>query len=92
MRRKFSLCSTIADVSSPIIRAHFLKHHDLLVDVKRSKLIDNAMQLHLYGITTVSETSISVYDSDGPFANLMKEYKDITMLKDAIRPTSTKQT
>lgn len=40
LHRLFDWTFLVADVSSPIIGADFIKHYDLLVDVTRNKLID----------------------------------------------------
>lgn len=70
-----------------IIGADFLKHHDLLVDVRRSKLTDNAKQLQLNNITTVPAPIINTHDTKGPFAEIMNEFKIITIYNNGFKPT-----
>ena len=41
LRRTFHWTCFIAEVTSPLLGADFLRHFDLLVDMKRQKLIDN---------------------------------------------------
>lgn len=87
LRRPFVWIFTIADVKSPIIGADFLKHYDLLVDLRRSKLIDNTTHLEVNNINAVSEPTITTFDLNAPFADILKEYQDITILDMKHRPT-----
>lgn len=90
LRRSFVWVFTIADVKSPIIGVDFLKHYDLLVDIKRSKLIDNQTRLEIRNINAVSEPTITTFDMNSPFADILKEYQDITILNMNHRPTKAK--
>lgn len=87
LRRPFVWVFTIADVKSPIIGADFLKHYDLLVDLKRSKLIDNQTNLEVNHIDAVCEPTITTFDMTSPYANILKEYQDITILNVNHLPT-----
>lgn len=80
LRRPFVWVFTIADVKSPIIGADFLKHYDLLVDLRRSKLIDNTTKFEVCNINAVSEPSIKTFDTNSPFDEILKEYQDLTIL------------
>ena len=72
------------DVGHPIIGADFLHHFGLLVDMKRSCLLDAVTQLHVQGITTCTPSphpvlnlhsaSPSVYDS------ILSEFPGVTQL------------
>lgn len=90
LRRPFVWIFTIADVKSPIIGADFLSHHDLLVDTRRNKIIDNTTRLEITNISSVSEPVIKSYDSTSPFAEILSEYKDITMLNVNRKQTKAK--
>ncbi|XP_055604919.1 uncharacterized protein LOC129753145 [Uranotaenia lowii] len=87
LRRPFVWVFTIADVKSPIIGADFLKHHDLLVDLHRSKLIENQINLEINNMNVVSEPLITTYDVNSPFADILRKFQDITMLSINRRPT-----
>lgn len=87
LHRPFVWIFTIADVKSPIIGADFLKHYDLLVDLRRNRLIDNTTKLEVCNINAVSEPSIKTFDTNSPFADILKEYQDITILDMNHKPT-----
>ncbi|XP_055621932.1 uncharacterized protein LOC129765552 [Toxorhynchites rutilus septentrionalis] len=87
LRRSFVWVFTIAEVKSPIIGADFLKHYDLLVDLRRNKLIDNTTRLEVDNVNAVIEPMISTYDINMPFADLLKEFHDITVLNMNHRPS-----
>ena len=50
LRRTFHWVFVIADVERPILGADFLRHFHLLVDMKRTHLIDSTTQLRIQGI------------------------------------------
>lgn len=79
LRRQFTWNFVIADVKMPIIGADFLKFYDLLIDVKRGKLIDNLTKLESIGAkASINQCNITTFDANGPYADLLAEYKDIT--------------
>lgn len=41
LRRDFHWSFVVADVTSPIIGSDFIKYYDLLIDLRRNRLIDN---------------------------------------------------
>lgn len=90
LRRSFVWVFTIAEVKSPIIGADFLKHYDLLVDLRRNKLIDNTTRLEVDNINTATEPMISTYSVNMPFADILKEFHDITVFSMNHRPTEGK--
>ena len=49
-RRTFRWVFVIADVHTPILGADFLRHYNLLVDMKQSCLVDSITQLRVQGI------------------------------------------
>ncbi|CAB4024569.1 gag-pol poly, partial [Paramuricea clavata] len=85
--RSFPWIFTIADVNHAIIGADFLRHFNLLVDLRTRSLIDAVTQLRVNGITSPIPALSPVYAPfpPTPFTKLLGEYPDIT------RPT-TKQT
>ncbi|XP_055584858.1 uncharacterized protein LOC129737724 [Uranotaenia lowii] len=89
LRRPFVWIFTIADVKSPIIGADFLKHFDLLVDLKRNKLIDNLTNLQVNNINAASEPTITTFDVNSPFSDILKEFQDITILNMNHHPTKS---
>lgn len=74
-------------MKSPIIGADFLKHFDLLVDLRRNRLIDNTTQLKIENIYAASEPAITTFDVNSPFAEILTEYRGITVLDMKHKPT-----
>ena len=87
LRRSFPWIFTIADVNHAIIGADFLRHLNLLVDLRTRSLIDAVTHLRVNGITSPIPALSPVYAPfpPTPFTKLLGENPDIT------RPT-TKQT
>ena len=50
LRRAFRWIFIVANVQEPILGADFLRHFSLLVDIKRSRLIDATTQLRVQGV------------------------------------------
>jgi len=50
LRRNYKWKFIVAKVTTPIIGADFLAHHNLLVDLKSGKLIDNTTRLEVNGL------------------------------------------
>lgn len=88
LRRSLQWTFTVADVSCPIIGADFLRNFGLLVDMRRGKLIDSETQLFSKGIMSLSTApTILTFDSSINFANILAEFRDITVLGGPKRPT-----
>ena len=87
LRRSFPWRFTLADVNHAIIGADFLRHFNLLVDLRNRSLVDAVTHLHINGITSPLPALSPVYAALPltPFTKILQEYPDIT------RPT-TKQT
>src|SRR5215469_13214645 len=82
LRRTFPWVFTIADVSQAIIGADFLKHFDLLVDLRRKCLIDNSTKCTTTGsLSEFTLGSISVIDhtqsSNQFLPSLLQDFPDI---------------
>lgn len=79
LRRAFQWTFIIADVQQPILGADFLKQHNLLVDVKHNRLIDQLTNMgSACSISQVSEIQIKPYNSGDQFQMILAEYVDIT--------------
>ena len=52
LRRSFRWMFVIADIKHAILGADFLRHYNLLVDVKHSALIDTLTHLQVHGLLT----------------------------------------
>lgn len=87
-RRRFTWRFTIVNVETPIIGAGFLTEFDLLVDLKRSQIVDDKIK---FGSSAISvKTSIhhmlNTFKTPIAFENIPKDFKDITNF---IKPVKT---
>lgn len=82
LRRPFSWCFVVANVNSPIIGTDFLRHHDLLVDLKRNRLIDSRTQLSSRTLSAITshDPSPQTVDTNSPFADIIAAHPNITRL------------
>lgn len=80
--RDFYWSFVIADVTSPIIGSDFIKHHDLLIDLRRNRLVDNTTRTSsdLKSATYNEAASIRTFDPTNPFTVLLRQFHDITQL------------
>lgn len=84
LRREFLWNFLIADVTTGIIGADFISYHDLLIDLKRHRLIDNTTKLETMAVLTqTSEYSIKTFSTTSPYAELLAEFPSITILAPA---------
>lgn len=76
LRRNFYWSFIVADVTSPIIGSDFIKHFDLLIDLRRNRLIDNCSGLvsRLTSPSFGEAAVIKTFNINDPFANLLKEF------------------
>ncbi|XP_061396864.1 uncharacterized protein LOC133332479 [Musca vetustissima] len=92
LKRKFYWSFVIADVTTPIIGSDFIKYHDLLIDLRRNRLIDNITghnsQLQLPSTSKIA--CVKLFCTNNPFADLLHEFSDITKL--STYGTKTKST
>lgn len=78
LQRSISWIFIIADVQSPIIGSDLLKHHDLLIDSKRNKIIDNTTSLSTIGkILPTKMISIKTISHITTYHTLVQEFPDI---------------
>ncbi|XP_036320418.1 uncharacterized protein LOC118734919 [Rhagoletis pomonella] len=82
LRRNFSWSFIVADVTTTIIGADFIRFYDLLIDLRRNRIIDNLTKLRssLTAPTLCKATEIKTFDSTDPFADLLSECSEITKL------------
>ncbi|GFU97430.1 retrovirus-related Pol polyprotein from transposon 17.6 [Trichonephila clavipes] len=79
LRRPFIWTFIIADVSSPIIGADFLKHFNLLIDLKKKRLVDVETSLFTPCVfSNVVQPSILTVDANISFKSILSEYPDLS--------------
>ncbi|GFT28690.1 retrovirus-related Pol polyprotein from transposon opus [Trichonephila clavipes] len=79
LRRPIIWTFIIADVSSPIIGADFLKHFNLLIDLKKKRLMDVETSLFTPCVfSNIVQPSILTVDANISFKNILSEYPDLS--------------
>ncbi|GFT56615.1 retrovirus-related Pol polyprotein from transposon 297 [Trichonephila clavipes] len=79
LRRPFIWTFIIADVSSPIIGADFLKHFNLLIDLKKKRLVDVETSLFTPCVfSNIVQPLILTVDANISFKNILSEYPDLS--------------
>ncbi|GFX86826.1 transposon Tf2-11 polyprotein [Trichonephila clavipes] len=80
LRRPFIWTFIIADVSSPIIGADFLKHFNLLIDFKKKRLMDVETSLFTPCgfFSNIVQPSILTVNANISFKNILEEYPDLS--------------
>ncbi|GFT98976.1 gag-pol polyprotein [Trichonephila clavipes] len=79
LRRPFIWTFIIADVSSPIIGADFLKHFNLLIDLQKKRLVDVETSLFTSCVfSNIVQPSILTVDANISFKNILSEYPDLS--------------
>lgn len=81
LHRRFTWSFVVADVSQPILGVDFLKHFNLLVDVKNNRLIDNETKLSSTGKLARDNplgTTISILLGNTEFDKILAEYPQLT--------------
>ena len=78
LRRTFRWVFIIADIPRLVLGADFLYHFGLLVDLRRSTLLDSATQLRVQGIICSNSESTGIkhtrVNEDNPFSQLLAEF------------------
>ena len=91
LRRTFRWVFIIADIPRPVLGADFLYHFGLLVDLRRSTLLDSATQLRVQGIICSNNESTGIkhtrVNEDNPFSQLLAEFPSVTQACSPDRPT-----
>ncbi|GFX02753.1 retrovirus-related Pol polyprotein from transposon opus [Trichonephila clavipes] len=79
LRRPFIWTFIIADVSSPIIGADFLKHFNLLIDLKKKKVGGcGNFSFHSLCFSNIVQPSILTVEANISFKNILSEYPDLS--------------
>ncbi|GFV63941.1 retrovirus-related Pol polyprotein from transposon 17.6 [Trichonephila clavipes] len=79
LRRPFIWTFIIADVSSPIIGVDFLKHFNLLIDLKKKRLVDVETSLFTPCVfPNIVQPSILTVDANISFKIILSEYPDLS--------------
>lgn len=79
LRRNFRWPFIIAATKKAILGADFLAHHDLLVDLRRQRLVDGSTGLSTPGKVTLDTTpQILAVHANNPFHDLLKKYPTLT--------------
>ena len=80
LRRTFRWVFVIANVHTPILGADFLRHYNLLVDMKQSRLVDSITQLRVQGIlshTPSPSPSFPPLQSTNTYTSLIAKYPTV---------------
>lgn len=86
LRRSFLWNFVVADVSSAIIGADFLRYYHLLVDLRERCLVDAETDLRVTGQPdNTQQDTIKLCDATSPMYYLLQEFPDLT----ARRPLDT---
>lgn len=87
-RRNFTWKFLIATVPVPIIGADFLQHFDLLIDLKRQRLIDNITKFSQPGTISNSSNhcSVKLISGDSPYHTILAEFPELTKLTSVVKP------
>ncbi|XP_045453892.1 uncharacterized protein K02A2.6-like [Melitaea cinxia] len=81
LRRPYKWKFIVADVSKPILGADFLKHHQLIVDLKNKKLIDNVTNLTVKApVRATTIPTVRSIDSNNIYHDILSEFPGITRL------------
>lgn len=79
LKRTFEWSFLVADVTSPIVGADFLRFYDLLIDLRRNRLIDNNTSGHPTPLNFSQLSAVEVKTAD-PFHDILCEFVDITKM------------
>lgn len=81
LRRDFTWQFIVADVTRAIIGVDFLSFYNLIVDVRRQRLIDGSTTLATAGLLTNSSddvSSVRVLTGNSVYHKILSQYPDIT--------------
>ncbi|GBN28314.1 hypothetical protein AVEN_198237-1 [Araneus ventricosus] len=79
LKRKFQWPFILASVSRPILGADFLEHYNLLVDMKRKKLLDGTSAAGLEKPISANESMhVATVQGDSSYVKLLLKFSDIT--------------
>lgn len=77
LRRAFTRTFIVAEVTTPIIGADFIRHFGIVIDLKRNRLIDTTTQIaaSTTGILA-NEVTIKAFNINCPFAHILAEFEE----------------
>ncbi|XP_065094620.1 uncharacterized protein LOC135715149 [Ochlerotatus camptorhynchus] len=81
LRRNFPWRFILADVTTPILGANFLKHYGLIVDLRGECLIDKMTNIKARGqINLIAEGlfGLNAFSGSNDYGGLLSEYSDVT--------------
>ena len=81
LRRTFRWVFIVAESSTPILGADFLRHFGLLVDIQQNKLSDSTTYLTVQGIVSQGESpslSLLPLNTINPFEAILNEFPAVT--------------
>ncbi|GBN81497.1 hypothetical protein AVEN_37312-1 [Araneus ventricosus] len=77
LRRKFSWCFLIADISHPIIGNDFLERFELLIDIKNRRLIDSLTFLSAKRVKAPGNTlELTLISNKSPFHTILSKFRE----------------
>jgi hypothetical protein len=86
LRRPYKWKFIIADVSKPILGADFLKHHQLIVDLKNRRLIDGVTDLKVnFPLCNSNVPTVRSIDLSQSYHQILAEFPGTTRLINALR-------
>ncbi|GBM60158.1 hypothetical protein AVEN_86295-1 [Araneus ventricosus] len=78
LRRKFSWCFLIADVSHPFIGSDFLERFELLIDIKNRRLIDSRTFLSAKGVKAPGKTlGLTLISHKSKFHTILSKFREL---------------
>lgn len=81
LRRDYPWRFIVADVTKAIIGADFLRHYNLMVDIRHQQLVDGTTSLSAIGTSADSSDnlcSVKIMSDDSKCHNILKKYPEIT--------------
>jgi len=79
LRRSFQWPFCMAAVSKPILGIDFLSHFNLLVDIRRRRLIDGNTSLKVLGqISSISALQVPCFKANSAYEELLNEFPELT--------------
>ena len=81
LRRNFPWRFLLADVTSPILGADFLKHYDMMVDLRGECLIDKTTNMRARGhLNSIVDGlfGLKTFHCSNDYSGLLSQYSDVT--------------
>ena len=83
LRRDFTWVFTVADLPHPVLGSDFLHHFNLLVDMRKRRLIDANTELFVTGFKAITSPISPVFfiaATEDPYQTLPCSYPELTNL------------